>query len=367
MKVDKINIQNFRNLEQLTISCHPQLNIIYGDNGQGKSNLLEALGCLSIGKSFRVKSDKPLLQKDFPLFYIKAEGDNIKGDLTVEMGYDGSKKKTKVNGLVKNRMVDFIGNLQVVIFSPDDLELVKEGPAERRKFLDTMLCQISHKYCIHLATYQKVLEQRNKVLKEKPKGALSMLQAWDMQIANYAAEIWLLRRKALEQIQEYSSDFFKKVTDSDMELSLTYKNKLEDIEEWNKETLVNTLIQTFQENRDSEFNKGYTRFGPHRDDISIRLDGMDGKIYASQGQQRLIALSMKIGEMKFIEEIAGESPVLLLDDIFSELDKKKIFNLLTTLHEEDRQVFITTTDPFPIDVSHALWYVEKGKYNKTES
>lgn len=369
LRIQEMKLQSFRNISEVKIECHPSLNIIWGNNGQGKTNLLEAISCLSLGKSFRVSSDKPLLQFTKPLFYLNATGTNEKGSFRLDMAYDGVKKKVKVNGVEKKRLVDFVGNIRTVTFSPDDLSLVKEGRAERRKFLDTMLCQISNRYCINLATYQKVVEQRNKLLKERPPKLNDLLIAWDLQLVQYAAEIWLMRYKAVLRLEELAIGFFQEVTDSSFDLSLTYQPSIgeeffEITENTTKEELCQLLLQTFQKNRGLEISRGYTLFGPHRDDLPILINDMDSKLFASQGQQRLIALSLKIAEMHYIEERTDESPILLLDDIFSELDPTKIDNLLSVLNRKDRQVFITTTDKMDLPFPFQSWIMESGVLRK---
>lgn len=369
MQINELKIQSFRNINELTIQCHPVLNIIWGKNGQGKTNLIEAISCLSLGKSFRVSSDKPLLQFTKPVFYLSAKTLNKRGNVRIDMGYDGSKKKVKINGVEKKRLVDFVGNIRTVTFSPENLSLIKEGRSERRKFLDTMLCQISNKYCIDLATYLKIVEQRNKLIKENKPQLKQMLLAWDVQLVQYAVNIWLARYKAIKKIEELSIGFFKEVTNSSFDLSVAYYPEIgeeyfEIDDSTTRELLANKFMETLQRNVQYEIRRGYTLFGPHRDDLSISINGMDSKIYASQGQQRLIALSLKIAEMHYIEEETEESPILLLDDIFSELDEEKIANLLRILDRKKRQIFITTTEKLNLPYDYQSWSMDSGVIRK---
>lgn len=369
MQINEMKVQSFRNINEIKIECHPVMNVIWGKNGQGKTNLLEAISCLSLGKSFRVSSDKPLLQFTKPLFYLSALTENSRGNVRIDMGYDGVKKKVKINGVEKKRLVDFVGNIRTVTFSPENLSLIKEGRAERRKFLDTMLCQISNKYCIDLATYQKIVEQRNKLIKENGPKLRQMLLAWDVQLVQYAVTIWLTRYKAIKKIEELSIGFFKEVTDDSFDLGVSYYPEIG--EEYfeidastTREMLTTKFMDTLQRNVQYEIRRGYTLYGPHRDDLSISINGMDSKIYASQGQQRLIALSLKIAEMSYIEDETGESPILLLDDIFSELDETKIANLLGILDRRKRQIFITTTERLDLPYDYQSWNMDNGVIRK---
>lgn len=369
MHIEKLRIEQFRNLSELTIDCHPSINILWGKNGQGKSNLLESISCLSYGKSFRVSSDKPLLQFTKPVFYLKANGIKRSGDFRVEMAYDGQKKKVKVNGLEKKRLIDFIGNLLTVTFSPDDLALVKGGKTERRRFLDTMLCQISNRYAINLTTYSKILEQRNRLLRDKPSYVRDTLGSWDLQFAQHAADLWIERQKAILRLEEMSTEFFKDIAGEDMMLSIDFQPSIGEhfidlYEDWSKEDLVQKLLLTLSDNRNQELARGHTLFGPHRDDFPILLNDMDVRSYASQGQQRLISLSLKMAELHFIEEVTDESPILLLDDIFSELDESKVEKLLHFLHLKERQVFITTTERISLPYDHRSFNVSDGVLRK---
>lgn len=365
MEINQLVLQNFRNITELNVTFNKKLNVIWGKNGQGKTNILEAISCLSLGKSFRTSSDRPLIQFTKPALYIGAKGTGLDGEFRVDLGYNGTAKKTKVNNVQMKRLVDFIGTIRTVSFSPDNLTLVKGGRAERRTFLDTMLAQISNKYCIDLATYNKIIEQRNKILKERPPQMKQLLTAWDMQLVQYASSIWMARAKAVREINGLTSEFFNEVADEEFEINVEFfpeigQDYFEIYEETTQEELTQKLLATLQENVGLEIRRGYSLYGPHRDDLSIKINGMDSKMYASQGQQRLIALSMKIAEMHFIEGQTEDSPILLLDDILSELDQDKIDNLLEILVRKDRQIFITTAHKVNFPLDYQSWYMEKG-------
>lgn len=369
MEINHLIAQNFRNITDLNVNFDKKLNVIWGKNGQGKTNILEAIGCLSMGKSFRSSNDKPLIQFTKPVLYIAAKGENNDGEFRVDLGYNGQTKKTKVNNVPMKRLVDFVGTVRTVAFSPDNLSLIKGGRAERRSFLDTMLCQISNKYCIDLATYNKIIDQRNKILKERPPQMKQLLLAWDMQMVQYATSIWIARAKAVETINALTSNFFNEVTEEEFLINVNFYPEIgidyfEIHEEITPEVIAEKLSDTLKQNVDREIRRGHSLYGPHRDDLSISINGMDSKTYASQGQQRLIALSMKVAEMHFIEDQTDDSPILLLDDIFSELDQDKIDNLLSILVEKDRQIFITTTHKVDLPLDFQSWYMEKGVLRK---
>lgn len=362
MKIEELTITNFRNISNLKINPHTNFNIVIGDNGQGKSNLLEAISCLSLGKSMKTNTDRHLLKKDEDLFYLKIKAliENNK-ELTVEMGYDKANKKVKVNGLVQRKLVEFIGNLKVTYFIPEDLSLVKDSPTVRRKFLDTMLCQISNRYCIYLLHYKKILEQRNKVLKDKPNKYNDILDVLDTQIIEYGTYLWRLRYNAVLKLKELCPIFFAEITEGNNSIEVSYKTSLKDLTEWSEEDIFSRYSTLLRENRLIDLERGYSTIGPHRDDIVINIDGMDSKHFASQGQQRLIALSLKMSEFKIMKEATEETPILLLDDILSELDEKKIRKLLEFLSQNNLQVFITTAVDIPLEgLSYKEWKMSKG-------
>jgi len=362
LKIEELTISNFRNIVNLRINPHPNFNIVIGDNGQGKSNLLEAISCLGLGKSMKTSTDRHLLKKDEELFYLKIKALTEKDkELTVEMGYDKVNKKVKVNGLVQKKLVDFIGNLKVTYFIPEDLSLIKDSPDVRRKFLDTMLCQISNKYCVYLMHYKKILEQRNKVLKERPNRYNEILDVLDTLINEYGVYLWRLRYTAVQKLKELCPQFFSEITEEDSVVEIDYKTTLKNLTEWTEENISTMYASLLRENRNLDLERGYSTIGPHRDDIVINIDGMDSKHFASQGQQRLIALSLKMSEFKLMKEATDETPILLLDDILSELDDKKISKLLEFLSQNDLQVFITTAVGIPLDgLSYKEWRMSKG-------
>lgn len=370
MLVENLKIQDFRNITNAQYSFHKNINFITGLNGSGKTNILEAISLLSIAKSFRVSSDKPLVQFTKSTFYLAADTVTHQGKIKVELAYNGKNKKTKVNHSQMKRLVDFVGTIRTVSFAPNNLSLIQGSKSERRSFLDTMLSQISNKYCLDLTSYLKIVEQRNRIIKDKPHQAQALLQAWNTQLGMYAVEVWFARYEAIKKIDELSREFFKDVADTEDDIAISYYPEIgeeffEINENTSKEELLLKYLETLEQNQQWEFRRGYTLFGPHRDDFVVKINEMDSKIFASQGQQRLMALSLKLAELHFIEETTDESPILLLDDIFSELDKEKVKGLLKLLSKEDRQIFITTTDrTIELPENSQAWVMKDGILRK---
>lgn len=363
MQLNELHLTNFRNIPEMKVTFMPNINIIYGDNGQGKSNLLEAISCISLGKSMRVSSDKHLIRKNETTFYIKGIAESNTNGTILEIGYNSVVKKVKVNGVEKRKLADFIGHLKTVTFTPDDLSLVKDGSSEKRLYLDVMLSQVSNKYCNSLNKYQKVLEQRNKILKDNPQYSDAMLETFDIQLAEEASFIWDIRKKCVDKISEIAPNVFKEICSDEDALSLTFVPSLKTMpNEWNLETLKHNFITDLNNSREIEKYRGHTILGPHRDDISVLMNEYDCKTYSSQGQLRLITLALKISEMFFIEETSNESPILILDDVLSELHISKIQKLLQMLNDSKRQVFISTVVPVNLqNLNYTVYEMRQGQ------
>lgn len=369
MRIESLLFKNFRNLSDESMTPHPSINIIHGMNGQGKTNILEAISCLSLGKSFRSVTDKTLIQFTRPLFYI--EGSLVDHDVpkTLALSYNGTSKQSRVNGILQPKLIQFVGHLKTVSFEPDDLELTKGGNSPKRKFLDMLLCQVDPHYAHALAHYQKALDQRNALLKRRPTGWMQMIPAWDEHLANHAVILWRKRKEAMTFISETLPVFFSRVSETDDDVKADYRLKVsEEGVPSRKMPSEEELKRLFLENlialREAEMRRGHTLIGPHRDDITFFLNHMDVKQYASQGQQRLFSISLKVAELHYIEKDCQTSPVLLLDDVFSELDDTKVKNLLHVLNENDRQIFITGVNPHEIPFDHASFSIKEGSIRK---
>ncbi len=339
MYFKEIELSNFRNYDYEKLEFHNKINLIAGDNAQGKTNLLEALYIMSLGKSFRTSKDNDMIKFDADIARVKTVSCKDDQDLIVEIGFIKNKKSVKINGVRKKKLSDLLENVYVVIFSPDDLKIVKEEPEKRRKFIDRELCQLKPVYYNNLSKYKKTLNQRNTALKEKDADPI-LLDVWDEKLAEYGSVIIIERERFLRNLKRISSDIHYEITDGKEKLNLKYEADVSVQESVDKQK--NYFQSILLREREKDLYKRTTRRGPHRDDIKIEIDGVDVRSYGSQGQQRSAALSLKLAELELIYNETGEKPVLLLDDVLSELDRIRQKQLLTSF--DDIQIFITTTE-----------------------
>lgn len=330
MYIKKINLKNFRNYDSLSCEFDPRVNIIIGDNAQGKTNLIEAIYMSAFTRSFRTRKDTETIrfgcdQADIISDIVKEDDENR---LEIRIRNEG--KNIIADGKRINRMVDLLSKAYVVIFSPEDLKLVKESPDRRRRFMDQELSKLYPSYYEALVSYRKVLKQRNTYLKE-PVIQTDILSIWDEQLAYHGNAIMDKRRRFIEHLQQISSRIHSNITDGRENLTLTYEP---DVPEGS--SFIDCIDQ------DKDILNRNTGKGPHRDDMKICIDGIDIRHFGSQGQQRTAALSLKLAEIEIIREITGETAILLLDDVLSELDHSRQEFLINSL--DDIQVFITTTE-----------------------
>ena len=355
MYITEVSLQNFRNLEQLKIEPSRGINVIYGSNAQGKTNFLESLYFCAMGRSLRGKSDQQLIRFDAEESHIRmmVQRKNLYDRIDVHLKKD-EKKGIAVNGLPVRKLGDLFGTLYAVIFSPEDLSLVKDGPAERRRFLDMELCQLSKVYYYDLQQYYRILKQRNNLLKEISKNPKlqDTLFVWDDQMAEYGERIIAARKKFLARLDEIASEKLSQLTGGKDHLQTIYKPNCD----------AGMLAEKLQKNLERDIYFGSTQSGPHKDDILFSIDGREVKVYGSQGQQRTTALAARLAEIDLIREETGEDPVLLLDDVFSELDESRQKFLLESIG--DLQAFVTCTgieDSVKKYISKDnLFYVENG-------
>lgn len=355
MYITEVSLQNFRNLAQLKIEPSEGINVIYGSNAQGKTNFLESLYFCAMGRSLRGKSDQQLIR-------FEEEESHIRMLVQRKQRYDridvhlkkDEKKGVAVNGLPVRKLGDLFGTLYAVIFSPEDLSLVKDGPGERRRFLDMELCQLSKVYYYDLQQYYRILKQRNNLLKEiqKKPQLQETLFVWDDQLAEYGERIIAARKRFLIRLDEIAAEKLSQLTGGRDHLQTIYKPNCEE----------GMLAEKLRKNIDRDIYFGSTQSGPHKDDILFSIDGREVKVYGSQGQQRTTALAARLAEIDLIREETGEEPVLLLDDVFSELDENRQKFLLQSI--EGLQAFVTCTgieDSVRKYISKDnLFYVENG-------
>ena len=359
MKINRIKLVNFRNYSNVVVSFNKKMNIFIGDNAQGKTNLLESIVILALTKSHRVGNNFNIIKfgKSKSKITGVVKNNKIISKLSLEIDNEG--KKVMVNGNNIKKIADYISYLNVIVFTPDDLEIVKGSPNIRRNLLNIELSQISKEYIKIYNEYNKLLKTRNeylKVLFENNIADKAYLDILSDKLIEKAIFIYQKRNEYINLVNIYINKYYKYITGSDGVVvkyipnitledydyeSIRKKLKLED---YDYESIRKKLKHTFKKNYLKELNYGMTIFGPHRDDFYFEYKGNDLKFYGSQGQQKLAILSFKLAEISIFKEFTGTNPVLLLDDIFSELDVKKRNKLLKIINEDDIQSIITTTD-----------------------
>lgn len=342
MILEKINLLNFRNLQNLYLEPSPAINILIGDNGQGKTNLLESIYLLATLASHRTFNDKEMINWERDKAQVNVLLRKRDHSLKLAVVLEGSSKRVQVNDTPIEKKADFIGNLNVVLFSPEDLNLVKSGPSYRRDFLDIEVSQVSSYYHYHLSQYRRVLKQRNfylKELREKHKKDYGILEIWDGKLIDLGSRIIEKRLEVIDKLQILARLNQRKITGGKENLSIEYECSLGEL----KGDIPAIFRKVLVNNREEEIKRGYSLYGPHRDDLSLKVNGIDIRKYGSQGQQRTTALALKLAELEFMKSESGEYPVLLLDDVFSELDQKRK-DILLELIAGNIQTFITATD-----------------------
>lgn len=374
MYLKKIFLKNYRNLSKVFLNLNPNVNILVGANGQGKTNFLESIYLLGTGSSHRTNIDQELIGWEKKKTLIQVMLQKQEQDLKITIEIKGKEKKIKINDNPLEKVSDLIGNLNVVLFSPEDLKLVKGGPVNRRKFIDIEVSQVSS-YYYHLSKkYSHVLKQRNNLLKEirdrKSNSKKDMLVIWDKQLVEIGSKIIIKRQQVIKKLEILARLAQRQITDGNENLSINYENELlkesnkkNKYENKNKESLKLIFEEKLVNNRNREIKRGYTLIGPHRDDLLLKINEIDVRKYGSQGQQRTVALALKLAELEFMKSETGEYPILLLDDVFSELDKRRksaLFDIIT----DKIQTFITATEfnnLKPINFNDSLIFkVNKG-------
>jgi len=355
----KIVINGFRNYDSEQIDFSPNLNLIVGKNAQGKTNLIETIYYSAVGKSARAKKDVDLINWSKEKASFKLSVQKTAGTKDIEITFFRNQKKSiKVNGINLLKIGDLLGNINVVFFSPDELKLVKDAPEDRRKFMDTDISQFNKTYFYSLLRYNKILDQRNKLLKEKydSKTIEQTLPIWDTQLANEGAKLIKFRIEFIERLKKYVKNAHSYITNEKEDLQLEYAGIVGATEQEIRQKLMAELEKV----REKDLRLGYTNVGPHRDDIKFLVNNIDIRNFGSQGQHRTVALSLKLAELEIFKEETGEYPILLLDDVLSELDQDRQQRLLAKVQQI--QTFITTTqyDPFMFENANII-KIENGK------
>ena len=344
MIIKGFRAENFRNIEKCNIEFSPGVNLLYGKNAQGKTNVIEGIYYFSRGKSFRGREDKELVHFGKEGFRIYLEYESVMGKESLEYAMFGKERLRKKNDYKINKVTEMIGNFKAVLFYPDDLGLVKDGPEERRGFLNVAASACYTPYIKYYTDYKKALENRNCILKMMQKGLtidMRELESWSESMAEYASHIYLFREDYVNRLAKYAGRILNDISDGGEELALSYESSVPSgisdrvvVKEEYKRILASSV--------DREIAAGITLFGPHRDDLDIQINGKSARSFASQGQQRSIVLALKLSEGEVIKEICGEYPVFLFDDVLSELDERRRKYVLSEIGE--RQIIITCCD-----------------------
>ncbi len=341
MYVQSLELNNFRNYSNLDISFDIGTNILYGNNAQGKTNILEAIYLFGTSKSHRGSKDKDMISFGCEDSHMKMVV--MKNDVPVRIDMHLKKNKTKgiaVNGIPIKKLGELFGLINVVFFSPEDLSIIKSGPAERRRFIDLELCQLDKLYVYNLVNYNKIVNQRNQLLKELnfyyDKDLYETLDIWDMQLAAFGSKIITRRTEFIEDLNEIIYGIHRNITNGKEELYIKYEPNIFD----------NNLYDELIKKRDKDIKYKTTSVGPHRDDISFYDKNIDLRKFGSQGQQRTAALSLKLSEIELVKSIIKDMPVLLLDDVLSELDSNRQSHLLNSLHNVQTIITCTGLDEF---------------------
>ena len=362
MILKQLDLTNFRLYNTLNVQFHPTLNIIVGDNAQGKTSLIESIYVLGLTKSHKTTNDQALIKTGSDFAKISGLFDLNGQSVQMDMVVSKQGKKAKYNQIEYQRLSDYVGYLGVVMFAPEDLDLIKGGPSIRRRFMDLEIGQLSKAYLANLGHYKRILKERNEVLKQMQKKRLhdeTLLEVLTDQLIHYA-----------QKIMRERTSFIKKLNDKVVEVYQALSNQGEVVKLEYHPSILTDLKKAFEKRKQLDVISGTTTLGPHRDDCGFYFNEDDPfKDVASQGQIRTLALSLRLGTIDLIVESKGKYPVVLLDDVLSELDSHRQQNLLGYLNQA-AQIFITTTDLDSVPKSaikeYALFEIEQGRIKRSE-
>ena len=350
MRIKSLKLLYFRNYLSMNIDVHPSLNVLVGNNANGKTNIIESIFCLALGRSYRTKSDSECIMFGETATAMSCVVNKNNKNLDIMLGISNKGKSAKIAGVKKNKLTDFVGELNVVLFSPEDLQLVKGSPSLRREFINREFYQFSRIYHKYYLMYQHLLKQRNSYLKDmrkNPKDEISLayLETLTFQLAKVAIYITKERVSFVQDISKLTYKNMMNISNGQESLTIKYKSSvleslnIADVTEegFTEENLTKVMMKKSFD----DIMRGSTKIGPHQDDLGFYINDLDAKMYASQGQQRSIVLSLKLAEINYLKSKTGTYPVLLLDDVLSELDKNRQLKLLDAINE-NVQTFITT-------------------------
>lgn len=362
MYIKSLQLKNFRNYKELNIEFNKGINIFTGDNAQGKTNILESIYFCALGRSHRTNKDKELINWNSKDAYMNLYVCKKPLDKKIEIKiFKEGKKGININSIKLKKMSELMGVLNVVIFSPEDLKIVKDSPSYRRKFLDIELCKLSTRYYFNLVQYNKILNERNTMLKNYKEDYKQMINIYNEQLSQYGGKIIKDRMKYIDKLNKEGKQIHNEITSGLESIEFGYISDINKNNEPEKE-----LEKLFEMNMKKDILKRNTSVGPHRDDFFIKINGIDTRHYGSQGQQRTSILTIKFASLKIIKEYKNSYPVLLLDDVLSELDLKRQKYILNSIKEV--QTIITCTGMSEIQNhlkgNYKLFNVKEGKINE---
>lgn len=336
MFIKRLQMLNYRNYNVLDISLGPHVNVFMGDNAQGKTNILEGIYYCAFARSHRTSKDRELINwnSDNALLSVTVGRERLDKRIDISILKDG-KKAIQINKIKIKKIGELFGNFNVVMFSPEDLKIIKDSPGVRRKFIDMELCQLNPKYYYNLVQYNKVLNERNSILRNRNINK-DILEVYDMQLVEFGYNIIIDRLEYIQKLNKYSTKIHSDITSGKEKIEFKYISTIKDLE-----NIKENFYSLLEKNRSRDCERGITSIGPHRDDFTVLINDIDTKSYGSQGQQRTAVLTIKFSSLKIIKELTGEHPVLLLDDVLSELDFSRKRYILSTIG--DIQTIITCT------------------------
>ena len=359
MVIKSLKLKNYRNYDLLDLKFDPKTNILYGDNAQGKTNILEALYLSGTTKSHRGTKDRDVIQFGYDESHIETIIEKRNIDFQIDMHLKkNSPKGIAIDKVPIRRAGELFGIVHFVFFSPEDLNIIKEGLAGRRRFIDLELSQLDKVYLSNLSNYNRIINQRNSLLKEivYQKDLIDTLDIWDMQLAEYGTKIIERRKKFIDEVNRIIGGIHEKLTGGRENIELSYESSAGEL----------SMEEMLRKNRERDIRFKSTSAGPHRDDLCFRVGDLDIRKFGSQGQQRTAALSLKLSEIELVKMLIHDTPILLLDDVLSELDKNRENYLLDSIHDIQTVITCTGLDEF---VNHRfsinkIFYVKNGTVAK---
>lgn len=373
MRLNKLQLRDYRNYHELNMEFSKNLVIFLGENAQGKTNILESIYVLAMTRSHRTASEQELISWGKDQALIQGEITRGTSKIPLEILLSKKGRRTKINHIEQKKLSSYVGQLNVILFAPEDLSIVKGSPQLRRKFLDMELGQVNPIYLYDLVQYQGILKQRNQYLKqlsEKKQSDQLYLDVLSEQLAEFGSKVLAARYRFVQRLEYWANALHGQITHQKESLQIDYLSSIGSLADQTQEQMQETFLELLKKNKQKDLFRGTTTIGPHRDDLQFLINEKNVQTYGSQGQQRTTALSVKLAEIDLIKEETNEYPILLLDDVMSELDDSRQLHLLETI-EGKVQTFLTTTTlehvKNKMTVEPEVFYVQQGKIKGEET